>query len=48
MERCFGSGALSGLMLDLGIFQIIFSYFEPLWGALTLYPNPFPNTAGQS
>ena len=51
MNKNLGSGALSGLMMDLGLLKMIqrgvFSYFQPLRRALTLQ-DQFSNTAGQS
>ena len=51
----YGSGALSGLMLDLGLLKLIwredfFLFLAPAEGSnlLGAYPNPFFNPAGQS
>ena len=43
-KRKNGSGALSGLMLDLGLLKMSFLFRAPVGP----YPNPFPNPAGQS
>ena len=49
----FGSGTLPGLMLDLGLLKIIweggFSICSHCGGCnpAGLYPNPFPNPAGE-
>ena len=50
----FGSGALFGLMLDLGLFKIIRGGVFPISSSSRgskstgPYPNPFPIPAGQS
>ena len=49
-----GSGALPGLMLDLGLLKLIrecfFLFLAPARGSNTVLPYPylFPNPAGQS
>ncbi len=44
-----GSGALPGLMLNLGLFEIIWGGVFPISSPSgERYPNPFPNRAGQS
>ena len=55
MEKILcGSGALPGLMLDIGLLKIIFGDFflfsDPAGGSNSTgpYHNPFPNPAVQS
>ena len=53
--KSFGSGALPGLRLDLGLLKIIccsvlFLFLASVRGSdpARPYPNPFPNPEGQS
>ena len=50
-----GSGALPGLMLDLGLLKVslgggFFLFLAPAGGSILAgpYPHPYPNPAGQS
>jgi len=54
IKEILGSGALSGLMLDLGLLKISLGAFLPIsipcggFNPAGLYTYPFPNPVGQS